>query len=101
MDIFTALAVPTRRNIIEMLAKKGRLSATDIYEQFKISPPAISQHLKVLKQVKLVQVEKQGQLRMYEINLKGMREFEKWSKKMTDLWSKRFDALDEVLANHK
>jgi DNA-binding transcriptional ArsR family regulator len=101
MDIFTALAVPTRRNIIEMLAKKGRLSATDIYEQFKISPPAISQHLKILKQVKLVQVEKQGQLRMYEINLKGMREFEKWSKKMTDLWSKRFDALDEVLANHK
>ena len=101
MDIFTALAVPTRRNIIEMLAKKGRLSATDICEQFKISPPAISQHLKILKQVKLVQVEKQGQLRMYEINLKGMREFEKWSKKMTDLWSKRFDALDEVLANHK
>jgi DNA-binding transcriptional ArsR family regulator len=46
MDVFEALAAPTRRQIIEMLASKGELSATDIYRRFDASPPAISQHLK-------------------------------------------------------
>ena len=67
MDVFTALAVPTRRNIIEMLASRGRLSATDIYDKFNASPPAISQHLKVLREVNLVQVEKQGQQRIHHL----------------------------------
>ena len=58
MDAFTALAEPTRRNIMEMLATNESLSATDIYKNFKASAPAISQHLKVLKTANLVRVEK-------------------------------------------
>ena len=58
MDIFTALAEPTRRTIVELLASSGPLSATEISEQFPVSPPAISQHLKVLREVKLVRVSR-------------------------------------------
>ncbi len=101
MDVFTALAVPTRRNIIEMLASRGTLSATDISDKFNSSPPAISQHLKVLREVKLVRVEKKGQQRMYEIDIEGIYAFELWTKKMKRLWSERFDALDKVLEVEK
>ena len=61
MDTFTALAEPTRRNILEMLAANGNMPATSIYGHFKASPPAISQHLKVLREAKLVRVEKRAQ----------------------------------------
>jgi len=84
-----------------MLALKGRLSATDIYEKFEASPPAISQHLKILREAKLVKVEKFGQQRIYEIDLKGIDEFEQWAQKMTRLWNKRFDALEKLLEIEK
>ena|ERR1700722_18870158 len=93
MDIFTALAEPTRRSIIEMLAEKGELSATDISDKFDSSPPAISQHLKVLREAKLVHMEKRSRQRIYRINPNAMNEFE--------VWMKRFDRLDKVLAIEK
>ena len=78
MDIFAALAQPNRRHIIEILASRGQLSASDISDKFYISPPAISQHLKVLRDAKLVQVEKQAQKRLYQINPQKMIELEVW-----------------------
>lgn len=101
MDVFTALAAPTRREIIEMLASKGKLSATDISKKFHSTPPAISQHLKILRQAKLIKVEKLGQQRMYQIDIDGMREFEEWSQRMTHLWEKRFDVLEKLLKTEK
>jgi DNA-binding transcriptional ArsR family regulator len=101
MDVFEALAAPTRREIIEMLASKGQLSATDIYRRFDASPPAISQHLKILREAKLVRVERQGQLRIYQIDPDGMGEIDQWSQRMTRLWNKRLDALDRVLQAEK
>jgi len=101
MDVFEALAAPTRREIIEMLASKGRLSATDIYDRFDASPPAISQHLKILREAKLVRVERQGQLRIYQIDPEGMDEIDQWTQRMTRLWNKRFDALERVLQAEK
>jgi len=101
MDVFEALAAPTRREIIEMLSSKGRLSATDISGRFDASAPAISQHLKILREAKLVRVERQGQLRIYQIDPKGMAEIEEWSQRMTRLWNKRFDALEKVLQVEK
>ena len=56
MDMFVALSDPTRRAILEMLASSGELSATAIYEHFSVSPQAISQHLKVLREAHLVLV---------------------------------------------
>jgi DNA-binding transcriptional ArsR family regulator len=101
MDVFEALAAPTRRQIIEMLASKGELSATDIYRRFDASPPAISQHLKILREAKLVRVERQGQLRIYQIDPDGMGEIDQWTMRMTRLWNKRLDALDKVLQSEK
>jgi DNA-binding transcriptional ArsR family regulator len=101
MDMFYALAEPTRREIIEMLAKSGQLSATDICDEFPVSHPAISQHLKVLREAKLVRVEKQAQRRLYRINPDAMVELEQWAKQLTQLWSDRFDALDRVLKAEK
>jgi DNA-binding transcriptional ArsR family regulator len=101
MDTFTALAEPTRRHILVMLAKKGQLSANDIYSKFSVSKPAISQHLKVLRDAKWVQVEKRAQQRIYQLNPNAMDELEDWAHKMKELWNQRFDALDKVLEAEK
>jgi DNA-binding transcriptional ArsR family regulator len=101
MDMFYALGEPTRREIIEVLAESGQLSATDICDKFPVSHPAISQHLKVLREARLVRVEKQAQRRLYQINPETMLELEKWAKQVTQLWSDRFDALDQVLKSEK
>lgn len=100
-EIFAALAEPTRCEIMELLASKGQLSASDIFKKFSVSPPAISQHLKVLREAKLVDVEKQAQKRMYNINPAAMSELEDWVGKMKKLWNERFDRLDELLRKEK
>jgi DNA-binding transcriptional ArsR family regulator len=97
MELFAALADPTRRKIIEHLAKLGQLSATQISDQFPTSPQAISQHLKVLREAKLVLVEKRAQQRIYRINPDAMIELEDWARQLRQLWNQRFDALDQVL----
>jgi DNA-binding transcriptional ArsR family regulator len=101
MDIFSALAEPTRRTIVELLASNGPLSATDISNQFAMSPPAISQHLKVLREANVVRMEKRAQQRIYQINPDAMGELEGWAKHMTQLWNQCFDALEEVLDAEK
>ena len=97
MDVFSALSDPTRRSILEMLAGSGSLSATDIYARFPASPPAISQHLKVLREANLVIVEKRAQFRLYRVNPEAMHELEDWVKNVTRIWEERFAILDEVL----
>ncbi len=97
MDMFSALSDPTRRNILEMLADSGHLSATDIYDKFHVSHPAISQHLKVLREANLVLVERKAQRRIYRINPERMHELELWIKKVSKIWDERFDELDKVL----
>jgi DNA-binding transcriptional ArsR family regulator len=97
MDIFSALADPTRRSILEMLAGNVELSASEIHEKFQVSPQAISQHLKVLLEAKLVSVEKRAQQRIYRINTDAMVELEEWSSSMRNRWSRRLDTLEAVL----
>jgi DNA-binding transcriptional ArsR family regulator len=97
MDVFSALSDPTRRSILEILAGAGQLSATDIYGRFPVSPPAISQHLKVLREAKLVVAERKAQFRLYRVNPETMHELGDWVQKLTRLWEERFEALDEVL----
>jgi len=101
MDMFVALADPTRRNILELLASSGELSATAIYEQFPVSPQAISQHLKVLREAHLVEMEKRAQKHVYSLNPQALSEFEIWVQHVQQQWSERFDALDAVLEREK
>lgn len=97
MDTFTALADPTRRNIIEMIASRGELTATDISNSFSVSAPAISQHLKVLRETNLVRMEKRAQKRIYSIDTEGISETQEWLEQMRKMWNRRFDALDNFL----
>ena len=97
MDRFAALAEPTRRQILEMLAAEGQLSATDIASRFDITKPAVSQHLKVLREAGLVSVERRAQQRIYRLNLDTLHELEDWAGRMRRLWNRRLDALDDLL----
>jgi DNA-binding transcriptional ArsR family regulator len=101
MDMFVALADPTRRNILELLATSGELTATAICEQFSVSPQAISQHLKVLREANLVVMEKRAQKRLYRLNPQTLSQFELWVQQTRQRWSERFDALDAVLEREK
>jgi len=101
MDVFEALAEPTRRSIIETLAYSGQLKASDIYKKFKLTPSAISQHLKVLKEAKLVRMEKKAQQRLYQLNPAALNELDEWTMHLKVLWNERFDNLDKFLTTNK
>jgi DNA-binding transcriptional ArsR family regulator len=97
MDRFEALADPTRRAILEMLSRRGALPAGDIAAQFAISAPAVSQHLKILREAGLVLVERRAQQRIYRLNEEAVREIEQWAGRMRRVWERRLDALEEFL----
>lgn len=101
MDMFEALADPTRRHIVELLAANGELAATAIYEQFSVSPQAISQHLKVLREANVVKMEKRAQKHVYRLNPQTLSEFETWVQRTRQRWEERFMALDQVLEREK
>ena len=101
MDMFVALADPTRRNILELLANSGELPATAIYENFPVSPQAVSQHLKVLREAHLVEMEKRAQKRLYRLNPQTLSQFEEWVKQMQQRWEERFATLEIVLEREK
>jgi DNA-binding transcriptional ArsR family regulator len=96
MDRFVALADPTRRRIIEMLGE-GNLSAGEITARFSVSAPAISQHLKVLKETGLVRVEVSGQRRIYRLDPDGLDAFDAWVRKVRGYWGPRLDVLAQEL----
>lgn len=101
MDKFSALSDPTRRSILEMLAREGQLASTEISDRFPISAPAISQHLRVMREAKLVRVEKRAQQRIYMLNPETILELEGWARQLRQLWNERFDALEKVLEVEK
>ena len=77
MDAFEALADPTRRRILEMLAER-ELAAGEIARRFDMTPPAVSQHLKILRNADLVGVRNEAQRRMYALEPQGIAEVETW-----------------------
>lgn len=101
MDMFVALADPTRRNIVELLASQGELPATAIYEHFSVSPQAVSQHLKILRETHLVEMKKQAQKHLYRLNPQALSQFEAWVQRTRQAYEEQFLALDAVLAREK
>lgn len=99
--LFDALSDPTRRTIIELLASQGQMAASDIYQNFKMTNPAVSQHLKILREAELVKIEKDAQKHIYSLNPEKIRDLEEWLKRTLNLWEKRFEQLDRVLAAEK
>ena len=96
MDSLTALGDPTRRQIVELLGRGERASG-DIAEQFDISAPAVSQHLKVLKEARLVQVRVEGQRRVYSLDPEGLQMIDAWLAEVRRFWAGRLDLLDQAL----
>lgn len=100
MEAFAALADPTRRQIVEMLAD-GERSAGDIARRFTLSQPAVSQHLRTLRDAGLVQSRREAQRRMYSINAEGLREIDAWLSRYRAFWNTHLDALERALADHR
>jgi DNA-binding transcriptional ArsR family regulator len=90
---FAALADPTRRAIVEMLAR-GPLTSGEIARRFTISPSAVSQHLKVLREARLARVQVAGQQRIYELDADGLAEIEEWLEGIGPAWRKRLEAIE-------
>ena len=91
-----ALADPTRRQIIQSLAS-GETAFGDIADQFEMSRPAVSQHLKVLREAGLVAVRRDAQRRIYRVEASGLREVDEWLEKVRRFWDGRLDDLERVL----
>ena len=93
---FAALADPTRRRIVTLLAD-GERSAGEIAARFDVSAPAVSQHLKVLREARLVRVRPVRQQRFYAVEPAGLAEMAEWLARMGGFWNDRLDALERML----
>jgi DNA-binding transcriptional ArsR family regulator len=96
MHGLTALADPTRQRIVQMLAG-GALSSGDIASRFAMTAPAVSQHLKILREAKLVTVHAEAQRRIYELNEEGVGELADWVNDLRKFWANKLDALEAEL----
>jgi DNA-binding transcriptional ArsR family regulator len=96
MDTFIALADPTRRQIIESLAA-GEASFGTLAEQFEMSRPAVSQHLKVLRESGIVAVRADAQRRIYRLSDDGLDDLDAWLGRVRSYWTQRLDNLETVL----
>jgi DNA-binding transcriptional ArsR family regulator len=96
MHALSAIADPTRRRIVEMLALRDR-TAGEIVAAFDKTPPAISQHLKILRKAGLINVRVEGQHRIQMLNPAGLAEIETWLTRTTRFWERRLDSLERQL----
>ena len=96
MQSLLAIADPTRRRIVELLAVKER-TAGELVEEFDLSAPAISQHLNVLRDAGLVKTRAEGQSRIQALNPDGFDDLDAWLEKTRAVWSRRLDALEREL----
>lgn len=100
-DVFQAIADPNRRAILSLLAKNERLSLNGVAENFRISRPAVSRHIKILKECGLVIVIKEGRERYCEAKFDKLNEVTDWIEKYREFWEERFNRLDKVLEEMK
>lgn len=99
-DIFQAIADPTRRAIIILLATQA-LTPNAIAEDFQTSRQAVSKHLQILTECELVKQEQRGREIYYSLQLEKMQEVDHWISQFRKIWETRFNQLDEVLSNIK
>jgi len=95
-DVFQAIADPTRREIINLIAFNP-LNLNAIADNFEVSRPAISQHIKILMECGLINIKKQGRERYCEASLQQLNEVSNWIEKYRQLWEQKFSRLDDLL----
>lgn len=96
MDVYGALADPIRRSIVELLAG-GEMDAGAIAARFDISRPAVSRHLRVLRETDVVCARSEGTRRLYRLEGHTLGDVAEWAERMRTFWSKRLDALERHL----
>jgi DNA-binding transcriptional ArsR family regulator len=95
-SIFGSLADPTRRDILKRLAKK-KMSVSEIAQSYELTFAAISKHLKILENARLVQKERVGKLQVVQLTPSTMKEAATYLEQYQKIWELRFDALEEYL----
>jgi DNA-binding transcriptional ArsR family regulator len=99
-DIFQAIADPTRRAILALVAIQA-LTPNAMAEKFDMSRQAVSKHIKVLQECELINPEQSGREIYYHFNAKKMQELDHWMDQFRKLWENQFNQLDKVLATMK
>ena len=99
-DIFQAVADPTRRAIIALIALQA-MTPNALAEHFNTSRQAVSKHIKILTECDLVKQEQQGREIYYSLQVQKMKEIDKWLDQFRKLWETQFNQLDKVLATIK
>jgi DNA-binding transcriptional ArsR family regulator len=92
VDVFSALADPVRRELLELL-RHSATSAGDLAAHFEITRPAVSRHLRVLREAGLVSAEEEGRQRLYRLEPAPLEQVDAWLEELRDHWSPRLDAL--------
>lgn len=95
-DVFQAIADPTRRQIINMIAHQS-LNLNAVAGQFEVSRPAISKHIKILTECGLVTIRQEGRERFCEARLEKLNEVQDWVEKYKEFWEKKLDQLEIYL----
>jgi DNA-binding transcriptional ArsR family regulator len=99
-DVFQAIADPTRRAIIALIALQA-MTPNAIAEHFDTTRQAVSKHLRILTECELVKPEQQGREIYYQLEIKKMKEIDKWLEQFRKIWENRFNELDNVLSKLK
>lgn|SRR5690606_33944347 len=99
-DVFQAIADPTRRAIIALIAFQT-MTPNAIAEHFETTRQAVSKHLKILVECELVKQEHQGREIYYQLRIDKMDEIQKWTDEIRKIWENRFNQLDKVLEQLK
>jgi len=99
-DAFNAVAEPRRREILDVLAG-GERPVNDLVALLGLAQPQVSKHLRVLREVGVVDVRDEGRQRLYRLNGHALKPIHDWVKNYERSWSERFDRLDVVLADLK
>jgi DNA-binding transcriptional ArsR family regulator len=97
VQAWLALADPIRREIVEMLADRER-DAGELAAAFPVSRPAVSRHLRVLREAGLVRVRPEAQRRVYALDPRPLEDLAEWLERYRRFWGQRLDALDTELA---
>lgn len=97
-DVFQAIADPTRREIIDLLSTQS-LPVNEVAEQFDISRPAISKHIKILNECGLVVIRKKGRKRYCRAELRKLKKVSDWAEQYQKFWAKKLDDLESALKN--
>ena len=99
-DVFQAIADPTRRAIIFLIATQA-MTPNAIADNFNVTRQSVSKHLRILTECELVKPKQKGREIYYSLEIEKMKEVDKWLDKLRKIWETRFDQLDKVLSNMK